>query len=277
MYALHPDISEVPDDLQIWRFMDLAKFIYLLESQSLFFARPNQFADPWEGYIPRQNVIDTAEVLKDEPDIVRTRIFQSMLEVLPKTNRDSFGVSCWHVSEHESEALWRTYANRAVAIRSTVGKLKQAFAKNSTYNEYLGRVLYTDHDKGVIPIGNLFHHILWKRLGFEYEKELRAIIWELEDSAGKGARPFDDPRGQAIPIDVNTLIESVHTTPFETGAWFNSTVSDLLRRYEYIFPCVKSGLMDLPSYNYPTQPPGAISVAADSVSQVEDEGAVDGA
>jgi hypothetical protein len=32
----------------IWRYMDLARYALLL-SRGLFFARPQSFADPWEG------------------------------------------------------------------------------------------------------------------------------------------------------------------------------------------------------------------------------------
>jgi hypothetical protein len=36
-------------DIPIWRYMDLAKYLSMLDSQSLFFSRATLLGDPFEG------------------------------------------------------------------------------------------------------------------------------------------------------------------------------------------------------------------------------------
>lgn len=45
---MHPYTIPAPD-AKLWRYMDLAKFLSLLESCSLFFTRLDHFQDPFEG------------------------------------------------------------------------------------------------------------------------------------------------------------------------------------------------------------------------------------
>jgi hypothetical protein len=40
------------DDAVIWRYMDFAKFVAMLQTESLFFNRADKFRDPLEGRFP---------------------------------------------------------------------------------------------------------------------------------------------------------------------------------------------------------------------------------
>jgi hypothetical protein len=51
MYQDHPLLSPPPDDAVLWRYMDFTKFVSLLETSALFFCRPDQLGDPFEGSI----------------------------------------------------------------------------------------------------------------------------------------------------------------------------------------------------------------------------------
>jgi uncharacterized FlgJ-related protein len=67
-------------DVQIWRYMDLAKYLGILQRRSLFFPRAPLLSDPFEGsstkpmvaerqYIMKNRTSDPAlAVLKDAPD-----------------------------------------------------------------------------------------------------------------------------------------------------------------------------------------------------------------
>ncbi len=46
---LHRDLILPPDATTLWRYMGFAKFIDLLETQTLWFPRTDQFEDPLEG------------------------------------------------------------------------------------------------------------------------------------------------------------------------------------------------------------------------------------
>lgn len=40
---------------KIWRYMDFAKFVSMLEKNTLFFVKANKFEDPYEGTVPKFN------------------------------------------------------------------------------------------------------------------------------------------------------------------------------------------------------------------------------
>ena len=51
MISEHPSFESPADrDVSIWRYMDLAKFIWILQKKALFFARADQLGDPYEGH-----------------------------------------------------------------------------------------------------------------------------------------------------------------------------------------------------------------------------------
>ena len=56
-------------------------------------------------------------------------------------------VSCWHLSGHESMAMWKIYApgGKAIAIQSTFEALRQAV---SHIVVGVGLVKYVDHETG---------------------------------------------------------------------------------------------------------------------------------
>ena len=47
----HPSNPDVP----LWRYMDLSKFISLIQTSKLYFARAADLGDPFEGSLPRLN------------------------------------------------------------------------------------------------------------------------------------------------------------------------------------------------------------------------------
>jgi hypothetical protein len=99
MYERRP-ILEVPHpDTPIWRYMDFAKYVSLLDQRAIFFTTPDRFADAFEGSVSRLTVEARERSGRDS-------------YLLGKRNREQrayFPVSCWHVNEGESEAMWRLY------------------------------------------------------------------------------------------------------------------------------------------------------------------------
>jgi len=47
--SLAPHLITPPDETIIWRYMDFARFMQILETKTLWFARADQFEDPLEG------------------------------------------------------------------------------------------------------------------------------------------------------------------------------------------------------------------------------------
>ena len=223
--------------------MDIAKFVSLLEKKSLFFSKPSNFKDPWEGYFTKRHYDSRSyENLSKE-------IGNEMISSAKKTTemvREEVGVNCWHINDCESEAFWRLYSNKGIVIQSTFGRLKKSFNVDSVRSIYIGTIEYKDPDVDLVNLENMFNAILWKRKSFSYENELRAVIWSRENRDGKGPVPFETSRGQFIPIDINTLVENIHTSPFEKDNWFNKLVIDIIKRYGYDFVCNRSTLLDHP-------------------------------
>ena len=88
----------------IWRFLDLKKFLRLLHSSSLYFARGDQFQDPYEG-MPIGELVDVIETLRSTSPGAPQDLPQHY-DAFSKTRSDLF-VSCWHASPHENAAMWK--------------------------------------------------------------------------------------------------------------------------------------------------------------------------
>lgn len=52
VYQSDPNLSVPPDDTPLWRYLDFARFMALLESASLWFARTDTFSDQYELAVP---------------------------------------------------------------------------------------------------------------------------------------------------------------------------------------------------------------------------------
>ena len=201
--------------------MDLARFASLLTSRSLYFTCPTELGDPYEGLLPKSHAEAMSKLLQpivDEisslgPQLVAlgrdTRQFDETLAALPQkmasAQREAasrFGISCWHESEHESDAMWKLYsASRlGIAIESTVEQLRASIGDRKDL--HIGRVRYADFDRDSIEKGHKHYHLFMKRKCFEHEKEVRAVIVLPEQ--GEGA---------PVACDLEMLVTSVHVSP----------------------------------------------------------------
>jgi hypothetical protein len=109
-----------PANRQLWRYIDFTQLNSILERGSLWFNRADLFDDPLEASMPRANV-DTRNMRYAE-----TEIPESALETMSKSfekHRKTTYLSCWHLNQYESAAMWDQYSreNQGIAIQSTVG------------------------------------------------------------------------------------------------------------------------------------------------------------
>jgi len=114
---------------KIWRYLDLARFLDILDSSTLCFSRIDKFEDTYEGYVP-----------------VNGNYLSRFSHVLDYVNKFQYA-NCWHINESESAALWKLYSdsNNSVAIQSTVGRLKNSLG-NSPEQICLSEIQYRDYD-----------------------------------------------------------------------------------------------------------------------------------
>lgn len=212
-YKEHPVFEKLENpQAKIWRYMDIPKYVSLLDKRALYFSRADVLAekfDPFEGKYPNEIVMKLLEHTSSENErkhlfrVIENPEFQKMLVI-----------NCWHINEVESYHMWKIYATRdyGVAIQSTFERLCNCFEVYKNNDVFIGRVSY---DQNKIIFGNSFYPYMHKRPYFESDKELRAIILNIWGDYEK--RIYDDSylshKGSHIPIDLDALIEKVVVIP----------------------------------------------------------------
>jgi len=95
----------------------------------------------------------------------------------------------------------------------------------------------------MINEGNVFDPFLHKRKSFEYEKEIRGLVWILPPTGNKGLDWSTDVMDNGMKIDVNisTLIEKIYIAP-NASNWFAELVENIVKKYGLNFEIVQSQL-----------------------------------
>ena len=243
----NPDGSMNPD-VSIWRYMDLAKFISMLEAQALHFARTDIMEDAFEG----SSTLATLQYLRrelygDMPDDTHQRFTEQLADANKRIVRDYTYLNCWHRSEHESMAMWKIYqsgAPQGIALRSRYRRLSESITDDRTI--YIGTVSYVNYETDVTPWNNGFYPLVHKRKFFEYGQEIRAVYqsnWAGENGTWAPVGPAVTP----ISVDLDILVETVYVSP-KAPEWFEQVVRDILVRYGRTWPVWRSNLEGKPVY-----------------------------
>ncbi|MBK3519334.1 hypothetical protein [Carboxylicivirga marina] len=121
---------------KVWRYMDFAKYVSLLNSSELYLSRADNFDDNFEGLLPKRVLNRLSEVWRMTP--------AKVLEFYNYCKQWVY-INCWYKSEHESDAMWKLYSSNsyALAIQSTREKLESCL--NDNYK--LLDVQYIDYEK----------------------------------------------------------------------------------------------------------------------------------
>ena len=233
----HPIFVDAPDETVIWRYLDLAKYISLLESKSLFLTRIDLLGDPAEGHYTKLDRL----LAQQNPSL------NSHLKNLSKA-RKMYYASCWHMNQRESASMWSVYTttDKGIAISATVGKLKEAL-KLDPRILYFGKVNYIDRDLEHIEMDNVFRAVVSKGKFYEYENEIRLIHWlsgqlldesnnpTIESSYNKTEYLYGDsptPGGLLFGVDVDKLIEKVVIAPY-VPQWLYDLFFSMTKQYGF--------------------------------------------
>ena len=245
MYDEHPDFKSPNDDAALWRYMDFTKFVSLLETQSLYFARADRLGDPFEGSYSKANI--ALRPILYEGTI--PHIVWEELSSFFKAMRQFMLINCWHESDHESAAMWRLYSREhdGIAVKTNFKSLTQSFTCSDVI--HIGKVDYVDYNTTFIPELNAFYPYLHKRQSFEHEREVRAITLKTPASG----LSFDMPQetgatGAYCAVDLPLLIEEVIVAPYADG-WFFELVQAVAARYGLTAPVTRSGLSQSPIWS----------------------------
>lgn len=152
------------ENIKIYRYINFSNFVYLLHQKKLYFPSAKELSkiDEFEGKFPEKY----AQLLKEK--------------IWDKNFPKNVCISCWHMNEGESDAMWKLYSRHGdgVAIQSTFKQLKESFNR-STKNIYYSEVQYIDHEIWEwkdLPITVCIPFIL-KNIAFQHERELRAFTF----------------------------------------------------------------------------------------------------
>ena len=234
MYKKDPRFETPDDSSRIWRYMNYDRFESLISEQILFFCSIDTLKkmDPYEGSY-------YACKLLNEVDPSDAQRFVNQINQCGPP----IAVNCWHLSEYDSMAMWKIYSReKGIAIQTTIRKLKDTFNKYQD-SIWIGKLSYTDE-----PIEHptdwtvdKFMACMTKRNCYEYEKEVRALIWETNE-----IKRTDD--GSAIvPIEINDLLENVLLSP-ESDDTVLENVRALLDKHGIEIIPIKSEVLTSPCF-----------------------------
>src|SRR5437899_324697 len=120
-----PDTSfDAPEPGQhLWRYVDFARCMSLIETQSLYFCRGVRLTDPWEGELCLPLIEELREGLGKD--------YESEIESIRRTRKEIY-LNCWHLNEHQSMAMWKLYtkSDEGIAVLTTFDRLRSCFDPN---------------------------------------------------------------------------------------------------------------------------------------------------
>jgi len=229
--------------------MDFTQFISLLENDELFFSKASEYDDPFEGSLPQSHEEEARE------DVFFDKSINWAVELLPKFRKickKYTYLSCWHLNNGESAAMWDIYlkSNQGICIQSTVNNLIDSISTDKPV--YISEVEYIDYEEDEIPgwqnLGDSISPFIHKRDSFQHESELRAIIQDLpwhENSESEitpeeirnepinkeNNSDSDENSGKSVSVDLDQLIDTIRISP-EADDWIEELAADVCESYE---------------------------------------------
>ncbi|MFB6185620.1 MAG: hypothetical protein ABEI86_01980, partial [Halobacteriaceae archaeon] len=224
------------------------QLLSILEFESLYFSRTDQFEDDFEGSIPEA----TAEVRKkqfnemDTPDNVDLN--ENFREGMRAIRKATY-INCWHHANSENIAMWKLYSERdkGIVVLSNYGQFSDSISgakDGQLYND--GLVNYVDFENSIVPRVPPQAPYFHKREIYQHEREFRAVITDfsqkqddesLIESVEKGR--YD--KGMSVPVDVKGLISEIRVYP---GApdWYFDLIKSVVDSLGYEFEVNRSRL-----------------------------------
>jgi hypothetical protein len=219
--------------------MDFTKFVSMLEEKALFFPNLSTLPDPLEGFLTKPMIDKFREIpngLTPEETEKRRTIGELNLQAF-KNGRRLLYVSSWHMSDHESAAMWVAYVKtgEGIAIQSTIGKMIKSF-ESATEEVNISLVKYINYDKDEMPWSNLFFFGIHKRKSFTFENEIRALVMSPKNLPGIN-----------VSVNLNQLISKVYMAP-NSPSWIHELVKKMLKKNDVTKKVIHSGLEQNPLY-----------------------------
>lgn len=229
--------DEAASDTTLWKYLTFEKFLDFLLMKRLYFRRVDKLRDPYECLMP-PGMYATA---RDEESPEAWKRFLERHDEYINTERTKVFVNSWHVSEHESEAMWKLFggSGHSIAVQTTFGALVSELEPHSLT---AGRVLYKDVAKDDCQITDIFDFSLLKRKPFEHEKEFRLIYINNE---GEKSPALLDANGLHIRVEPAHVIESIYVSPL-SEPWQYELSQSIIKREGLSDRVTRSTLFNCP-------------------------------
>lgn len=215
-------------NVRVWRYINFAKYVSFLQTSSLYLPQLKTLtkADPYEGTTTRKefNKIENGDKIA-----VHSQKFRRL-------GLSTTYVNCWHMSETESQAMWKLYSssyNEAVCIQTTYQKLADALSdipEVASNHYFIGIVQYINHHIDEMPPNNGFYPVMHKSKSFEHEREVRIVYWKRDPGTENPDSLSTYPSGLQVPININSATENIVVSPVAT-TWFFELVKSVTEKY----------------------------------------------
>lgn len=231
-------ITIPPNDSDtIWRFLNIPKFIDLIERGSLFFSNLSNFEDHWEGTkLPKSfDALYYQKIFKNNPgffclegkedDAVTLEI--KLAKHTTKIWRNRIAANCWHLNPIEPEALWKIYSDKnfGIAIKSNVASLKESLSAEKR-SLLISKMSYIDYFSESFEDNHVLSPSFYKRKSFEIENELRVITWT--DEYNNPRKLPSNENGVYIKTDLDKLVNEIVLGPY-VPEWFSESLNNYLK------------------------------------------------
>lgn len=265
----HPIHINPNQEQTIWRYMSFVKYESLLRDSSLFFCRADKFSDPFECSVPKREVkyrssennfrLNEAvfERYDTEFDAAKAKMQSENMAETHKKVKYATTVNCWHINEHESDAMWQLYLknNEGIAIKT---KVRNVFEALSSAEQKIGisKVRYIDYENGQwydekeYPAAkhyNLLIPLIHKRREFIHESELRLYNHDSAREKTGYWEAMNNPVGELIHVDVKELVQCVVFHPTADKVVKNNVI-EISIKYGYEFRFEESRMTSPPLY-----------------------------
>jgi len=242
MYDPHHPEFEAPTnpDIKIWRYMNLPKLVSMISTGSLWLSRADLLDDPHEGARGPMNAAKRREIYGEDA----TQIIRALERSGPMMRRCVY-VSCWHMAEIESVAMWKAYTTtgHGVAVYSTFRKLLNGVTDGKTF--FAGVVKYVDPSTQCVGENHMLTPFVHKRKSFEYEREVR-LLYPAFDSGWQDPASVL-PLGLPFEVDLARVIDGVRVSP-DQPRWFVNAVASVVAKFNLNVEVAQSDLDADPVY-----------------------------
>lgn len=253
----YPHNSTLNDDTVLWRYMNVSQFLNLLTTASIWLSRADvlQKSDPFEGRVPiaQRNAerayyhhINWADVRDIHGSLYFTQTQRAqrqieMSEQMAENQKFHTYINCWNIEPVENAAMWKVYGkeHNAVAIKTTLGRLRSALGNNKDYKIEAGKISYIDFSSDALerPTSQ-FEKFFTKSEFYRSEGEFRLLFhdWGEECSLFTNSEKFiAEPNveeldemapGLNVPVDIKELIQSLVIGP-DSDPWLLESLNTI--------------------------------------------------